>query len=154
MVVRILRPESRGSVMIKSADPDTAPAIRANFLTAPRDVAALISGLMKMREVLKLAPFADFVAEEHTPGPKVASEADWAAYIRDKGGTSFHPVGTCRMGPDEASVVDPQLRVRGVSGLRVVDASIMPTIVSGNTNAPAIMIGEKGADMILQDAQH
>ena len=151
VVVRILRPESRGSVMLKSADPYEAPAIRANFLSAPRDGEALVSGLMQMRKVMMLPPVAGYVAAEHTPGPAVASEADWHAYIRAKGGTSFHPVGTCRMGPDETSVVDPQLRIRGISGLCVIDASIMPTIVSGNTNAPAIMIGEKGADLLLAD---
>jgi choline dehydrogenase len=93
-----------------------------------------------------------FIAEEHDPGPGVVSEADMADFLRKRGGISFHPVGTCRMGPDANSVVDERLRVRGVERLRVIDASIMPTIISGNTNAPTIMIGEKGADMILEDA--
>ncbi len=152
VVVRILRPESRGSVMIASADPAAAPAIRANFLTAPRDADALVSGLIQMRKVMALPPVAAFVDKEHTPGPAVGTEVDWHRYVRDSGGTSFHPVGTCRMGSDADAVVDPRLKVRGLEALRVVDAAIMPTIVSGNTNAPAIMIAEKGADMILADA--
>ncbi len=152
VVVRILRPRSRGSVMIKGPDPDAAPAIRANFLSAPRDAEALISGLRQLRKVMATAPVSDYVVAETHPGPACASEEDWLAYVRARGGTSFHPVGTCRMGPDDAAVVDPRLRVRGIAGLRVIDASIMPTIVSGNTNAPAIMIGEKGADMVLEDA--
>ena len=152
LVVRILRPQSRGSVMVTSPDPTVAPAIKANFLTAPRDAEALISGLKQVRAIVSTEPMAQYVTEEIYPSRGVTTDADWADYIRTRGGTSFHPVGTCRMGTDERAVVDPRLRVRGVAGLRIADASVMPVIVSGNTNAPAIMIGEKASDMILEDA--
>ena len=152
LVVRILRPQSRGTVLVRSSDPTLAPAIKANLLTAPRDAEALISGLKQVRAIVATDPMAHYVTEEIYPGLGCASDTDWDNYIRAKGGTSFHPVGTCRMGTDERAVVDPRLRVRGIAGLRTADASVMPTIVSGNTNAPAIMIGEKAADMILQDA--
>jgi choline dehydrogenase len=148
-----LRPESRGSVTIKSPDPLAAPAIRGNFFTDPRDVETLVAGVKLMRRIVAEPPFAPMIVTERDPGAACASDADIAAFIRAKGITVFHPVGTCRMGSDAAAVVDPELRVQGVSGLRVVDASIMPTLISGNTNATAIMIGEKGADLILQSAE-
>jgi choline dehydrogenase len=152
LAVRTLRPESRGTVLIKSPDPAVAPAITANFLTVTRDADALISGLKQVRAIMATPPVAQYVADEIYPGTACARDQDWLGYVRSKGGTSFHPVGTCRMGDDDRAVVDPRLRVRGIAGLRIVDASVMPTIVSGNTNAPAIMIGEKGSDMILEDA--
>jgi choline dehydrogenase len=153
LIVRLLRPESSGTIMIESADPFAPPAIRPNFLHRPRDGEVLARGCQMSREIARTAPLADYIVAEHIPGPGVETDAEMLDYLRRYGATSFHPVGTCRMGPDEAAVVDPWLRVRGVEGLRVVDASIMPMIVSGNTNAPAIMIGEKGADMILEDAR-
>ncbi len=152
-IVRLLRPESVGSIMVKSGDPFEPPAIRPNFLHSRRDGEVLARGCQMSRDIARAAPLADYVEAEHIPGPGVESDDEMLEYLRNFGATSFHPVGTCRMGPDERAVVDPRLRVRGIEGLRVVDASIMPKIVSGNTNAPTIMIGEKGADMILEDAR-
>jgi choline dehydrogenase len=152
IIVRLLRPESRGTVMLKTAHPFDAPAIRPNFLHRPRDGELLVAGFKALRRIADTQPLANFIEAEYAPGPEVAGDADLLEFLRHKGGTSFHPVGTCRMGADDEAVVDPRLRVNGLAGLRVVDASIMPTIVSGNTNAPTIMIAEKAADMILEDA--
>lgn len=149
-----LRPESRGSVHIDSADPAASPRINARYLSAPADRATILAGMRLSRRILRSDALAPFVAEELKPAAEAESDEALLEYARASGGSIFHPVGTCRMGADPASVVDPRLRVRGVSGLRVVDASIMPTLISGNTNAPTIMIGEKGADMILEDADH
>ena len=151
-IVRLLRPESRGTVMIKSADPFEPPAIRPNFLHRPRDGETLVKGCQLLRQIMATPPLADLVESEYAPGPDVASDADMLEFLRNSGATSFHPVSTCRMGSDDEAVVDPRLRVRGIEGLRVVDASIMPAIVSGNTNAPTIMIAEKASDMILADS--
>ena len=153
IIVRLLRPESRGEVMIKNADPFDAPAIRPDYLSAPRDEDLLVGGLLAMRELSEMPALKPFVAAEYLPGPECRTEAEMRDFVRHRGGTSYHPVGTCRMGTDQTAVVDARLRVRGVEGLRVVDASIMPRIVSGNTNAPTIMIGEKASDMILEDAR-
>jgi choline dehydrogenase len=150
--VRLLRPESRGTIHIRSADPLARPEIRSNFLHRESDGRTLARACMMFREIVQTRPLADYVESEYAPGPSVSDAAGMLDYMRRTGATSFHPVGTCRMGADDAAVVDPGLRVNGVERLRVVDASIMPTIVSGNTNAPAIMIGEKAADMILADA--
>jgi len=152
-IVRLLRPESHGTIMAKSADPYEAPAIRPNFLHAPRDGEAIARGCQMSRKIASVGPLAKFVESEHIPGEDVVSEDDMLEYLRHNGATSFHPVGTCRMGPDERAVVDHRLCVRGIEGLRVADASIMPKIVSGNTNAPTIMIGEKASAMILEDAR-
>ena len=152
VIVRLLRPESRGTVMLKSADPLDAPAIQPNFLHEPRDREGLVAGFKAMRQVMQAPAMARFIESEYAPGPEVASDGDLLEFLRHKGGTSFHPVSTCRMGSDDDAVVDPRLRLRAIDGLRVVDASIMPTIVSGNTNAPTIMIAEKATDMILADA--
>ena len=151
IVVRILRPASRGEVRIRSNDPAAPPLIRANFLSEPQDTEVLVSGLQLMRDVLSRRPVADLISEEYQPGADCETKQDWLKYARQYGGTSYHPVGTCRMGVDDDAVVDPRLRVNKLFGLRVIDASIMPTIISGNTNAPTIMIGEKGADLILED---
>ncbi|MFQ5784232.1 MAG: GMC family oxidoreductase [Alphaproteobacteria bacterium] len=147
-----LRPESRGSVAIRSPDPTAPPAIATNYLATALDRETTVAAIKLARRIAAAPALAAHIAEERKPGPAVASDDDLLAYIRETGGTIFHPVGTCRMGSDPQAVVDERLRVRGVAGLRVADASIMPTLVSGNTNAPAIMIGEKAADMIRADA--
>ncbi len=149
----LLRPESRGYVRIKSADPHDAPAINPNYLATQRDRETLVAGVSAMRRIFQAPAMAKFIAEEIEPGAQCDNDADLLDFIRERGSTTYHPVGTCRMGQDPKAVVDERLRVRGFSGLRVVDASIMPAVVSGNTNAATIMIGEKGADMILEDAK-
>jgi len=146
-----LRPESRGTVTIASPDPAAAPAIRPHYLSSEIDRRTMIDGLKLLRRIAAQPAFAGYVDEEFLPGPAVASDDDLLAYVRATGGTIFHPVGTCKMGADENAVVDHRLRVHGVDSLRVADCSIMPTLVSGNTNAPAIMIGEKAAHMIRED---
>ena len=146
-----LRPESRGSIHIQSADPGAAPAIRPNFLSEEVDRAALIEGMRIARRVAGAPSLARYVERELYPGDGTRSDDEILEYCRRTGSTVFHPVGTCRMGGDAHAVVDERLRVRGVADLRVVDASVMPTLVSGNTNAPTIMISEKGAAMILED---
>jgi choline dehydrogenase len=151
IIVRLLRPESRGTVMIESADPFQAPIIQPNYLAATRDEDLLVEGLLTMRKLAETSAMQPYVESEHLPGPACESAADMREFVRQRGGTSYHPVGTCRMGDDREAVVDARLRVHGLDGLRVVDASVMPRIVSGNTNAPTIMIAEKAADMILED---
>jgi choline dehydrogenase len=146
-----LRPESRGHIALDSADPLARPRIYANYLATEKDRDYAIKSVQFARKLAQTKPLADLVAAEVTPGPTVRTEAEILDYARRNGATIFHPSGTCRMGADEAAVVDPRLRVRGVSGLWVVDCSIMPTLVSGNTNVPAIMIAEKAADMIVED---
>jgi choline dehydrogenase len=147
-----LRPESRGTVRIKSNNPSDAPAIQPRYLSARTDCDTVVAGLNVLRKVMNQPVMRELIAEERAPGPQCQSDADLLAYARNTGTTVYHPTSTCRMGPDAAAVVDERLRVRGFERLRVVDASIMPTVVSGNTNAAAVMIGEKGSDMILQDA--
>ena len=129
-----LRPESRGNLRIRSTEPLAAPAIQVNYLADPRDLETMVAGVKLMRRITAAPALASIIACERDPGPECASDDEIAAFVRAKGISVYHPVGTCRMGPDEDAVVDPELRVRGVSGLRVVDASIMPTLVSGNTN--------------------
>ncbi len=143
-----LRPESRGTVGLHSADPFAAPAIDPNFLSDDRDLETLIKGARMMRQIMDAPALAKFRHSEMFGTETAKTDADWERHIRDRADTIYHPVGTCKMGVDDMAVVDPELRVRGVQGLRVVDASIMPTLVSGNTNAPTIMIAEKAADMI------
>ena len=147
----ILRPESRGTVTLASADPFSQPRIDPNFLGDERDATTLLEGVKKMRQIMATPPIARHITKDITT-EGAESDAELMAKIREHADTVYHPVGTCRMGSDPSSVVDPRLRVRGVDGLRVADASIMPRLVSGNTNAPSIMIGEKAADMIREDA--
>jgi choline dehydrogenase len=147
-----LRPESRGFVRIKSADPTRPPAIQPRYLSSGLDRDTVVAGLKLLRRIMTQPPMLRYIAEERAPGPQVVSDADLLAFARAAGTTVFHPTSTCRMGGDAKAVVDERLRLRGISNLRVVDASIMPTVVSGNTNAAVVMIAEKAADMILQDA--
>jgi choline dehydrogenase len=142
-------PESRGHIEIVSLDPTIAPLINPNYLVAEADRRTMVAGLQVVRQIHRQLPFADAVVEELMPGADVLSDADVADAVGAKGGTVFHPCGTCRMGSDEASVVDAALCVRGVEALRVADASVMPTIPAANINAPTLMIAEKAAAMIL-----
>ena len=148
-----LRPESRGSLRIKSADPEAAPEIRINYLSTETDRAANVEGLKILRKILAAPALKSYVVEEIDPGAKVTSDDELLQFCRARGSTIYHPTSTCRMGNDPLAVVDQRLRVRGLENLRVVDASIMPDLVSGNTNAVVIMIAEKASDMILQDAR-
>ncbi len=147
------RPESKGSIHLRSADPLAAPAIRPNFLADPIDQQVLVAGLKIGRRIIDNAAMDKYRAFEMNPGAAVQSDADWLDFARMNGQTTYHVVGTCKMGNDPMAVVDDELRVRGIEGLRVADASIMPTMVSGNTNAATIMIAEKGADFMRQSAR-
>ena len=144
-----LRPYSRGYVRIASADPQRAPAISPNYLADARDAAVMVKAMGLARKVLATEPLAAMIRTEREPGLAKQGDAELLAFLRAKGMSVYHPVGTCRMGPDPHAVVDNELRVHGIEGLRVIDASIMPTLISGNTMAPSIMIGEKGADLVL-----
>lgn len=142
------RPESKGSIHAKSNDPYAAPAIRPNFLAEPYDQQVLLDGMKIARRIIENRVMDKYRAYEMNPGPKVQTDAEWIQWARETGQTTYHVIGTCKMGQDPMAVVDDQLRVHGIDGLRVIDASIMPTVPSGNTNAAVIMIAEKGADMI------
>lgn len=147
-----LRPSGTGSVTLRSKDPFQAPAFQPNFLSRQEDVDAMISGIRQIRRIMGTEPIASRVIEENLPGRQVQTDEQILDYMRKHGNSAHHASGTCKMGRDPMAVVDERLRVRGVDRLRVVDASIMPRVTSGNTNAPSMMIGEKGADMIAQDA--
>ncbi|HEX7867757.1 MAG TPA: choline dehydrogenase [Variovorax sp.] len=143
------RPRSRGTVLAASSNPKDLPQIDPRFFSDPDDLRVMREGMRISREIIAQRAFDDFRGEEFGPGRHVTSDADIDHYIREKTNSVYHPVGTCKMGCDDEAVVDDQLRVRGIEGLRVVDASIMPTLTSGNTNAPTIMIAEKASDLIL-----
>jgi choline dehydrogenase len=146
------RPESKGTVEIAGPDPLALPRIRAGYLTEPLDARVLVAGLGMLREIYAQPSFRGLVTgEEYLPGNGITTPGALEAFARARGGTVFHPAGSCRMGGDAGSVVDERLRVRGVDGLRVIDASVMPRVVSTNTNAAAIAIGEKGAAMVIED---
>ncbi len=153
IAVSVARPESRGTIMATSPDPLARPAIRPNYLAVENDLAVSVAGLKYARRIFAAPSFAPYVVGELVPGRDVATDDELAAFARRVGGTLYHPVGTCRMGEDPQAVVDSRLRVRGLAGLRVIDASIMPIVTTGNTNAPTIMIAEKGAAMIREDAR-
>lgn len=146
-----LRPSSRGTMMIESRDPLQPPKIRPNYLSTDYDRQVAVDGLRFTRQIMASKALEPFSPEEWKPGPHLETFEDLIDAAGDLGTTIFHPVGTCKMGSDPLAVVDDQLRVRGCLGLRVIDASIMPLITSGNTNAPTMMIAEKGAGMILRD---
>jgi choline dehydrogenase len=148
-----LRPESRGWVRIRSPDPAAPPAIQPRYLSAEADRHANVEGMKRLRAIMAMPAMRPYVLDEHLPGPAVRTDDEILAYCREAGTTIYHPSSTCRMGVDPRAVVDPRLKVHGVEGLRVVDGAAMPSVVSGNTNAAIVMIAEKGADMILEDAR-
>jgi choline dehydrogenase len=152
IAVILVRPDSRGTIMARSSDPFAAPAIQPNYLSSVGDIDVLLAGTRITRQIFAAPPLARHSAGETLPGPAAQSAPELVDCFRRTGTTVFHPVGTCHMGEDPMAVVDARLRVRGVEGLRVIDASVMPTVTTGNTNAPTIMIGEKGAAMIREDA--
>src|SRR5690606_27226846 len=146
----LLSPASRGWVRIRDADPSSKPEIVGNHLSAPEDLALLVEGVRIGREIFASRAFAPVRETELLPRPDLQSDADLGKFIRRRVELLYHPVGTCRMGDGDGAVVDPRLKVRGVKGLRVADASVMPRIVSGNTNAPTIMIATRAARMIAE----
>ena len=150
LTVYQLRPESRGEIRLKSANPADPPAMLPNYLATETDRRAIVDGLKIGRRILATSPMRHYVSEEYQPGASVTTDEQLLLHAKNTGNTVFHPTSTCKMGVDAMAVVDPELRVYGIAGLRVVDASIMPTVISGNTNAATIMIGEKAADMVRQ----
>lgn len=147
-----LRPESRGSIHATGPDPAVQPAIRPNFLATETDRRTIVEGMKIARRIIEQPPMDGIRVAEMSPGPDCASDADWLAFARANGQTIYHTAGTCRMGSDAGAVVDPALRLRGLAGLRVIDASVMPEMVSGNTQAAVMMIADRGADLVLADA--
>lgn len=148
-----LRPESRGHVRIRSNDPMQPPAMQPNYLSTETDRQTTVAAIKAARTIARSRSMAPFVAREHRPGPEAADDEALLEFARQHGATIFHPSGTCRMGHDPMAVVDDRLRVHGVGRLRVIDCSAMPTLVSGNTNAPVVMMAEKAVDMIREDAR-
>jgi choline dehydrogenase len=150
VIVQMVHPRSRGRVELRSAEPTDAPVIRHALLGSKEDVRELTEGLRAVREVMASEPLSNYVLSEALPGAAIQTDEQFAGFLGFASWGAQHPVGTCKMGIDDAAVVDAQLRVRGVQGLRVVDASVMPTVTTGNTNAPTVMIAEKAAAMIRQ----
>jgi choline dehydrogenase len=148
--VMALRPQSRGYIHIKSADPTDHPRIDPNYLADERDLKALLAGIRAVRRLVSMPALKELIVRETRPGPQVASEAQIIDYIRATTATTWHVVGTCRIGNDDMAVVDSDLRLRGIAGLRVIDSSVFPTVPSSNTNAPTIALAEKGADLVLK----
>jgi choline dehydrogenase len=147
-----LRPKSRGTISLANANPATPPIIDHNFFSHPDDLKTMIAGIRLTRKILAAPAFDEYRIDEIHPGGDKQSDEEIGLAIKEKLGIVYHPVGTCKMGNDEMAVVDSQLRVHGIKNLRVIDASIMPTLIGANTNATAIMIGEKGADIIRAGA--
>ncbi len=144
----LLQPHSRGTITLRSADPFDAPCIDPNYLSDLRDVDVMVYGVRKARQIFKANPFRRLAGGSIDPARAATSDEEIEEFVRSRAETIYHPVGTCRMGPDEMAVVDPWLRVRGVEGLRVVDVSVMPSLIRGHTQAPAVMIGERAADLM------
>ena len=144
-----LYPRSRGRLTLASANPDDAPLIDPQLLSEPEDIRPLLFGIRLARKVFAASAFAKYRAHESSPGPELVTETELTRYVRAEAYTVHHPVSTCRMGSDSAAVVDPQLRVHGIAGLRVADASVFPSIIGGNTNAAVVMIAEKASDLLL-----
>ena len=148
----LLRPYSLGSVSLQSSSPRDPPKMVANYLTDARDIPPMVEGIRLIRRIFASLPFVEHFRGEILPGTQHQTDSELVEYLRANAQSMYHPVGTCKMGCDDGAVVDERLRVHGIAQLRVVDASVMPRISSGNTNAPTIMIAEKAADMILEDA--
>ncbi|MFT5175978.1 MAG: choline dehydrogenase, partial [Gammaproteobacteria bacterium] len=144
-------PESRGELNIQSADPMQQPRIEPRYLSHEMDRNVMVESVKIIRGIYAQPAFRNLWNKEMVPGAEIETDDELLDYVRQTGGTVFHPVGTCRMGQDDSAVVDPQLRVNGVHGLRVIDASVMPTVTSANTNAPTLMIAQKGADTIVRE---
>ena len=148
-----LRPESTGSIHIKSMDPKVPPAVRFNFLSSPIDRDVLLENIRIARRLME-APALNWLGlDEMSPGKPIQSDSELLDWVKATAETAYHPVGTCKMGQDKMAVVDDRLRVHGLEGLRIADASIMPTLTSGNTNAPSIMIGEKASNLVLESTK-
>jgi len=156
MSVCQLQPESRGLVRIKSPDPMQTPAMQPNYLSTEKDRRTLVAGIRLARSLAATDALKPYVRAEYRPGPSASTDSDLLEFAKNTGGTIFHPSGTCKMGPiatDRMAVVDHQLRVHGIDALRVIDCGAMPTVTSGNTNVPVVMMAEKAADMILAAAR-
>jgi len=151
-ITHVLRSDSTGSIHVSSSDPDKAPAIRFNFLSAQSDRDILLASIRITRRIMNAGPMKEVAHDEMAPGVNLQSDDDLLEWVKHNAETTYHPVGTCKMGNDPMAVVDDQLKVHEIEGLRVADASIMPTLTSGNTNAPSIMIGEKASRMVLSAA--
>ena len=149
-----LRPESTGHLELRSGEPDDHPAIHPNYLATTKDCDTIVAGIKVARAICRTEPVKSLITDEYSPGPSVGNNDDEAIleWARNTSTTIYHPTGTCKMGSDRMAVVNERLQVHGIDGLRVADASIMPVITSGNTNAPTIMIGEKASDMVLKGA--